>query len=62
MSLEWVGDIYREKSGDYQIDTTYSHAGAFSTAKFCGKTIGYEMDIDKAKELCEAHAERHAAA
>lgn len=59
--LDWTGDIYCEKAGDYQIDTVYSQAGAFSTMKFCGVVIGYETDIDAAKEFCEAHAERAAA-
>ena len=61
MSLEWVGDIYREKAGDYQIDTIYSRTGEFNTMKCCGVIIGYETDIDKAKEFCEGHAERNAA-
>lgn len=59
MSLEWQGDIYREKAGDYQIDTAYSRAGEFNTMKYCGVIIGYETDIARAKEFCEGHAERN---
>jgi hypothetical protein len=57
--MNWTGDIYEERCGDYRIKTTYSHRGAFSSVSYCGRNIGYTTEIDEAKELCEAHAEQN---
>lgn len=62
--MNWTGDIYRETSTDpegYRISTTYSHQGAFSSIYFLGQNIGHAMDIERAKEICEEHAERASA-
>jgi hypothetical protein len=57
--MNWTGDIYEERSGDYRIKTTYSSLGAFSSMSYCGRNIGYAKGIEEAKELCEAHADKH---
>ena len=59
MSLKWEGDIYRQKAGDYQIDTTFTQSGEFNTIKYCGRILGYKNDTEEAKQFCEAHAERN---
>lgn len=54
--MNWTGDIYDERSGEYRIRTQYSYRGAFSTLSYRGKIIGYADGREPAKEKAEAHA------
>lgn len=56
--MTWAGDIYRETSGDYRIDTTYSPRGSLSTLRFRGKIVGYAVDAEAAKRKADEHARR----
>ena len=53
--MNWSGDIYREESGDYRVDTEYSYLGSFSILRFKGKTICYAKDAEEAKQKAEIH-------
>lgn len=54
--MKWAGDIYREVSGDYRIDTTYSYLGSYTVLRYRGKAIGYARDQEEAKKQAEKHA------
>ena len=51
--MTWTGDIYRQTSGDYRIDTEFSYLGSFSTLRYRGKIIGYAKDADELKAKAE---------
>lgn len=57
--MNWTGDIYDERSGEYRIRTQYTYRGAFSALYFAGRIIDYATGPEEAKRKAKEHADRN---